>query len=67
MQNFGYSKDGRYRIEKWGGAAVGFYYGLSTPQKNYMKVDGPFCSVEKRNAEIERAIKENDRKEYNGA
>jgi|TARA_Y100000310_G_scaffold242734_1_gene246939 hypothetical protein len=67
IQNFGYTDDGYYRCEKWGGAAVGFFYALSTPEQNYMKVDGPFCSAEKRNRELENSIKEHDSTAYNGA
>ncbi len=67
IQNFGYSEDGYYRIEKWGGASVGFYYGLSTPEENYMKVGGPFCSAERRNREIDSAIRKHDSTAYNGA
>ena len=58
IQNFGYTDDGLCRIEKWGGAAMGYYYALSTTEKNYAKVAGPFCSVERRNREIELGIKE---------
>tara|TARA_Y100001951_G_C11241837_1_gene240991 strand:- start:445 stop:648 length:204 start_codon:yes stop_codon:yes gene_type:complete len=67
MQNFGYSDDGYYRIEKWGGSAMGFSYALSTPDKNYMKVGGPFHSQEKRDYEMRKSIEENDKTAYNGA
>mgnify|MGYP003143552487 CR=1 FL=1 len=58
IQNFGYTDDGTCRIERWGGAAVGYYFALSTTEKNYAKIAGPFCSKERRDQEIELGIKE---------
>ena len=56
IQNFGYSEDGRYRIEKWGGAAMGYSYALSTPERNYIKVDGPFATRERRDHEMQKTM-----------
>ena len=56
IQNFGYSKDGRYRIEKWGGAAMGYSYALSTPERNYIIVDGPFSTQERRDYEMKKSM-----------
>ena len=67
MQNFGYSDDGRYRIEKWGGSAMGYSYALSTPEKNYIKVAGPFSTLERRNYEVGKAMEEYNKTDDNGA
>jgi len=56
IQNFGYSEDGRYRIEKWGGAATGYSYALSTPERNYIIVDGPFATRERRDYEVQKSM-----------
>ena len=61
IQNFGYTDDG-YRCERWGGAAVGFYFALSTAEENYKVVKGPFASAERRNNEIIIAIENNGKK-----
>jgi len=57
IQNFGYTNDGACRIEKWRGSS-GYFYALSTTEKNYAKVAGPFHSIAERNEEIELGIKE---------
>ena len=66
-QNFGYSDDGYYRIERWGGAATGYNFALSTKEVNYLKVAGPFSPRERRDEEIQEAIKKHDSTAYNGA
>ena len=65
-QNFGYSEDGYYRIEKWGGADTGYSFALSTKDVNYLKVCGPFLTKEIRDEEIQDAIAKHDATAYNG-
>jgi len=67
-QNFGYSVDGYYRVEKWGGSKVGgLFFALSTSEINYMVVKGPFSTRESRDEAIQQEINENDATAYSGA
>ena len=66
-QNFGYSDDGYYRVERWGGPAIGYNFALSTKEVNYLKVSGPFLTKERRDEEIQEAIAKHDSTAYNGA
>ena len=66
-QNFGYSEDGYYRIERWGGPAIGYNFALSTKDFNYLKVSGTFLTREIRDADIQEAITKHDSTAYNGA
>ena len=68
LQNFGYSADGYYRIEKWGGSKVGgFFFALSTPEIIYMVIKGPFSTKERRDESIQQEISKHDATAYNGA
>ena len=68
IQNFGYSADGYYRIERWGGSKVGgFFFALSTPEINYMTLKGPFSTRERRDEAIQQEISKHDATAYNGA
>ena len=66
-QNFGYSDDGYYRVERWGGASTVYNFALSTKEVNYLKVSCPFLTREIRDAEIQDAITKHDSTAYNGA
>ena len=66
-QNFGYSDDGYYRIERCGAADTGYNFALSTKEVNYLKVSGPFLTREIRDAEIQDAITKHDSTACNGA
>ncbi len=64
LQNFGYSDEGYYRVERWGGSKTGgFFFALSTPEVNYMKIRGPFSTKERRDESIQQTIKEHDDKD----
>ena len=68
LPNFGYSADGYYRIEKWGGSKVGgFFFALSTPEINYMVIKGQFSTKERRDETIQQEISKHDATAYNGA
>ena len=68
IQNFGYSADGYYRIERGGGSKVGgFFFALSTPEINYMALKGPFSTRERRDEAIQQEISKHDATAYNGA